>query len=354
MLFNVEYDHGDIIEGYVIPDGFSGRSEIIVSDQTGDLVQLPCDQAKPAVVQSGRHETGIIGFKIDRSSIADLPERSTLVIRDAKTGIVVYRRPQGRPSIPLKVLRLETNLVPMARFDANCGTRFQYDMSAVERYGHETTIQVLLLHGINSIYLSGRLLLRNYEEYFDKGFRGITYLSDPYYEMAMRIFLLKRMAKTHISFLGERDQILLGPAAEYFAEVDLTEVSSLRAHLKKAPPKVQRVLASPITRQLVCTSPEQLTSRRELAAAVGLLSRFTIVGHDTDPSHFRQAVFELIGVAPDDLALPGGNALFHEVAERLRSIHVAEMMLEEDLILTHYVREAMTTPPQSEPETMNN
>ncbi|AYG65828.1 MULTISPECIES: hypothetical protein [unclassified Rhizobium] len=341
MLFNLEYDHGNVLEGYLIPDGFSDKPQIRISDASGDLMTLPCNQIKQAVIDSGRHEDGLVGFKLDTAIIPDLVGRTSLTIHDAKSGLLIYRRPQLSSTIPLKILRLETQLVPMVKFDHHCGRHFQYELSSVERFGHETTLQAFHLNAIQSIYISGRLLMRNYEEFLDKGFKAIALLTDPYYELALRIFLLRRMAKTQISFFGDRDRIILAPAAEHFAEVDLESETSLKTALKKAPQNVRNVLVSPVTRQLATTIPEQTVTRSDVATAIDLLSRFAVVGFDTDSLYFQQAVGELLGISIDDFPLPPRHSTLEDVATRLRCLHIAELMLEEDLILDHYVREAM-------------
>ncbi|WP_349957923.1 hypothetical protein [Rhizobium sp. ZPR3] len=354
MLFNLEYDHGNVIEGYLIPDGFSDRPQIRISDADGDLMILPCNQLKQAVIDSGRHEDGHVGFRLDTTIIPDLVERTSLMIHDAKSGLLIYRRPQVSNTIPLKVVRLETQLLPMVKFDYYCGRNFQYELSSVERFGHETTLQAFHLNAIESIYISGRLLMRNYEEFLDKGFKAIVLLTDPYYELALRIFLLKRMAKTQISFFGDRDKIILAPAAEHFAEVSLENEASLKAALKKAPQSVRNVLVSPVTRQLATTIPEQTVTRGDVATAIDLLARFAIVGFDTDSLYFQQALSELIGVAVDDFPLPPRHSTLEDVAARLRSLHIAELMLEEDLIFDHYVRQAMKPAAPELPETIAN
>ena len=352
MLFNLEYDRGNVIEGYLIPDGFSDKPQIRISDTDGDLMILPCDQLKQAVIDSGRHEDGYVGFRLDTTIMPDLMERTSLMIHDAKSGLLIYRRPQVSNTIPLKIVRLETQLLPMVKFDYYCGRNFQYELSSVERFGHETTLQAFHLNAIQSIYLSGRLLMRNYEEFLDKGFKAIVLLTDPYYELALRIFLLKRMAKTQISFFGDRDKIILAPAAEHFAEVSLENEASLKTALKKAPQSVRNVLVSPVTRQLATTIPEQTVTRGDVATAIDLLSRFAIVGFDTDSLYFQQALSELIGISVDDFPLPPRHSTLEDVAARLRSLHIAELMLEEDLIFDHYVRQAMKPTAPGLPETI--
>ena len=62
MLFNVEYDAGTTIEGYLVPDGFSDRPRIAIFDGDEALNEFDCDGLRDAVRTSGRHATGVVGF----------------------------------------------------------------------------------------------------------------------------------------------------------------------------------------------------------------------------------------------------------------------------------------------------
>jgi hypothetical protein len=341
VLFNVEYDHGDVLEGYLIPDGFSDEPKIIVARDDGTLVSFSCDQPRPAVVQSGRHATGMVGFRLDRKTMPDLVLQDHLAIHEAKSGLLIYRRPLIDSPVQMKLLRLELSLLPMNKFDQYCGHHFQYAVSAVERYGHETTLQAFHLNGVPSIFISGRLLLRNYEEFLDKGFRVIADIPDPYYEMASRLFILKRLAKGSVTFIGDRDRLILSAAVEHFADVNLTDTAGLNRALKRAPDKVRTVLLSPVTRQLVTSYPEQRVSRRDVAPAIDALSRFTVVGYGDENTHFQDAVGELLGLEGPSIPVLPRHSILKELARQLSELPVAELMLEEDLIFDHYVRHAL-------------
>ncbi|WP_312621650.1 hypothetical protein [Agrobacterium pusense] len=341
MLFNVEYDRGAVIEGYLIPDGFSDEATIVVTVDDNTNVLIPCDQLKPGVVHAGRHATGMVGFRIDKTRIPDLVSQRRLSIRDEKTGLLIYRRPPVDNPVQHKLLRLELSILPMVKFDAYCGQNFQYAISSVERFGHETTMQAFHLNAASSVYISGRLLLRNYEDFLDKGFQAIADIPDPYYEMACRLFILNRLAKGPVSFLGDRDRLILSPAVEHFANLNLEDDRAIKRALQKAPDKVRRLLISPTTHQFVCTHPEQRITRRDVAPAIGALARFTVIGHGDADAHFQQAVGELFSVPPIDVPVTSKHSVLTNIALRLRQMPIAEVMLEEDLIFDHYVRKAV-------------
>ena len=341
MLFNLEYDHGDVIEGYIIPDGFSDEPSIAVTCDDGSVLTMKCDQEKLAVVQSGRHATGMVGFRLTSDVIPSLPMEQRLAIHDAKTGLLIYRRPPIADPIGMKLLRLELSMLPMQKFDQFCGNHFQYSISGAERFGHETALQVFHLNAVPSIYISGRLLFRNYEEFLDKGFQVIADIPDPYYEMAARLFSLKRLAKGGVPFIGDRDKILLAAATEHFGQVNLSSERELAQAFKKAPEKVRQVFTSPTTRQLVCSYPEQSIGRREVAPAVDALSRFAVIGYGEDNMHFRDAVGELLGLEGHNFPLVPRHSVLKDLAAILRTMPVTELILEEDLIFDHYVRQAV-------------
>lgn len=341
MLFNLEHDRGNRIEGYLIPDGFSEDASLLITTDDGNTISLPCNMARPQVVQHGRHATGMVGFLIDERIVPGLAEQRHISVRDAKTGLLVYRRQPADERVDLKIWRLEFRMQPMLKFDAFCGDFFQYSMPSAERFGQETAMQTFHLHGIPSIYISGRLYFRNYEEFLDKGFQVIADIPDPYYEMATRLFILQRLSKAPMRLFGERDRMILAPAADHLAEVDLKDDRAIKIALKRAPDKVRDALSSPITRQLVCTYPEQRVGRRDVAAAIGALSRFSIIGYGDDQTHFQQAVGELIGVPPMSVPVSPRHSVLDDLARRLRELPIAEQLLEEDLIFDHYVRQAV-------------
>lgn len=342
MLFNVEYDRGTVIEGYVVPDGFSEEAIVIVETDDGRKISFACDQFKQGVVHAGRHATGMVGFRIDESRIPALGAKKKLSVRDAKTGILIYRRQPVEKLVKHKLLRLELSILPMGKFDEFCAENFQYAISGVERYGHETAMQAFHLNATSSVYISGRLLLRNYEDFLDKGFQAIVNVPDPYYEMACRLFILSRITKGTPTFLGERDRLILTSAADHFSDINLADDRALRRALKRAPEKVRRVLISPFTHQLVSTYPEQRVTRQDVAPAIDALSRFSVVGHTKNVTLFQEAVGELLSVSPMDVPAASRHSVLCDLALRLRELPVAETMLEEDLIFDHYVSRAVT------------
>lgn len=344
MLFSIEADHGHILTGYLVPDGFSDEPSIRVANDGQEVGHFQCSQSRPVIAEAGRHETGIVGFMLDERVLPGLSTMHMLEIYEAKSGVLIYRRRGEQKCIQKKLLRLEFRMLPFIRFDRMFGQHFRYELPALERFGHETATQAFQIYGIDSIYLSGRLYLRNFEMFLDKDFEVIGHLPDPYYEMASRLAILNRLSQTAMPFISDRDRLILAPAAEYFSQVPLEDEKKLKKALQQAQPKVRDILVSPTTRQLVCTSHDQRTSRRDVAPAIDYLSRFSIVGQDGGALDFERLSAEMIGISTEALPSYGRHSVLETLADRLRDMPVAETMLEEDLILHHYVREAAKPP----------
>lgn len=342
MLFNVEFDRGNVIEGYLVPDGFAEQPRIAVFDGTQALAELDCAELRDAVRTSGRHASGMVGFRLDDTVIPGLADRKHLTIRDARSGLLVYRRgDQGWK--PRRIVRLEMQMVPSVALDKALEPHFQYAVTRVERYGLETALQVFHLDSVKSIYLSGKLQIRSFEHFLERGFEVVALLPEPYYQMAESILFLKRFPTFPKSLFGPRDALVLGPAAEHFAEVDLNSAKSLRAALKSLDPATARLMKAPLTRQLTTTLSDEEPDRNSVAAALDIMSRFAVTGLRMHPETFVLPVAELLAIEPHSLPVADPHSAISAVADLLRDIPQAELLLELDLVIYHFASQAIAS-----------
>jgi hypothetical protein len=352
VLFNVEYDEGDVIEGYLVPDGFTEQSRVLVSDGTAVLAEIDCGELREAVRVSGRHATGRVGFRLDENNVPGLADRAELTIRDASSGLLVYRR-GGRQWTRRRIVRLELQLVPFAALDRSLENLFQYAISRTERFGLETTLQVFHLNKASSIYLSGRLQIRAFEQFMERGFDVVTMLTEPYFEMAERIAFLKRFSSIPELMFGPRDRMVLAPLAEHFAPVDLASPKSLRAALKTMDPVTARIIRSPLTRQLTTVLPDDEPARGAVAAGLDIISRFAVTGLRAHPETFTLPCAELLGIDAAAIARPERHRSIAQLADLLREIPQAEALLETDLVIYHFANQAITSNMRVKPQPVN-
>ena len=343
MLFNIERDNGQVIEGYLVPDGFSEQPWIEVFGNEGLLAELPCDRVKISIVEANRHETGLIGFLLDDTVIRDIKDRDFLLIRDKKTKILIYRRAREASLITQKILRLETQLLPQIGIDRELSRHFQYYINSAEHYGDETVQQVFHLDQVKSIYMSGRLLIKNYTSFLNRDFKVFALLQDPYYEMAERLIFFAKHKQLNLDFLATRDRLLLSPLMSYFSEFSFQDEATISKKIKQIPVDYRKLLRSPVVRQLTTADPNGEVSYGSVSAALDLLSRMEFIGTRSKLNDFEAAMSTYFD--QDDLGTGASrpNSKIQWLADILSNIPSIQNLLEEDLILFHYCNTALKT-----------
>ena len=339
MYFNVYTDAKDIVEGYLIPDGFSTKPSIMVTSGDNVIGPLECDVFLEGPLKHGHHDTGIVGFRLSEENVPGVTGATNLEISDAESRFVFYRR-LNPEHINKRVFRLETQFAPHRELDNSLRGHFQFYASSAEQYGGETVRQMLEIINQPSSYVSGRVLLRSVHRYFTEDTIKITSLRDPFYEMAIRLVSVASYKKKPMSFVSERDAILFEPAMGYFADTSFDDPEKLRSKILSAPKDVLSLFESPFTHQLVASSPTDKISREGVSSALDALSQFTIFDSSESDSGIAQSIGEFLGLDSAEISFSPVRSPFLELSEVLRDIKVLEQVLENDLILFHFIRKA--------------
>jgi hypothetical protein len=340
MLFNIEIDDGRRIVGYLVPDAFSGSPSVRISDGHRDLAVVPCQEERAALVAAGRHATGRCGFTIDESIITGLSQQHALELYDCDTNLLIYRRRPPSQLIHKRIFRLETHLFPLWRLDERIERHFQHFHKGIERHGRETATQVFLLLNSTSLYLSGRLVFKTYENYINDSFNAVVILRDPYAELAERLLTLKHVRKFGDELLGMRDMLSYGPAISFAETIETDEKSLLRA-FGTMPRAAIRNFANPLTQQLAARTPDEPPIKGAVATALGTLSSFAIVGLRERQDLFMAQLADLVGISVDTLPAIAEFDKTAELADQLRRVPEVELLIEHDLEVYHQVKSAI-------------
>jgi hypothetical protein len=340
MLFNLEVDEGSRIVGYLVPDSFSGAPLLRIADGQQDLLVLPCQDERLALVAAGRHATGRCGFTIDETLVRDLSQREELELYDAETNILIYRRRPSSQVTHKRIFRLETHLFPLWRLDEGAGRHFQHFHKGIERHGRETTTQVFNLVNSTSLYCSGRLIFKGYDNYINETFNCITLLHDPYSELAERLLTLKHIRRFGDELLGKRDMMAYG-AAISFAETMENDEKVLRRVFATMPKLAVANFANPLTRQLAARTADEPLSKGAIATALDTLSSFAIIGLRERQDLFMDDLAHLLGTDVASLPVIPEFAAIGALAQQLRRLPEAELLLEQDLEIYHHVKSAL-------------
>jgi hypothetical protein len=342
MLFNIEIDEGSRIVGYFVPDSFADSASIRITDGKRDLMVLACREERSALVTAGRHATGICGFTIDETMIADLSQQGTLELYDQRTDILIYRRRPSTEVIQKRIFRLETHLVPLWRLDDTLDPHFRCFYKGIERHGLETATQIFLLSNASSMYLSGRLAFKSYEYLINETYSCIVLLRDPYMELAERLLTLKLVRKlaSKVELLGARDMIAFGPAID-FAEAIEKDDKALHRAFAKMPTAAIAILRNPLTRQLAARNADETPTKGAVGAALETLSNFSVVGLREHQNLFLAQLADLVGTSPDTIPELPDFANTAELCGRLRGIPEVAVLLEQDLEVYLHVKAAV-------------
>jgi hypothetical protein len=339
MLFNLEADTGAAIVGYVVPDGYSAVPAIVLRSKNKEVLVQPANEVRPALVVAGRHETGTCGFRIDETAAPGLSRMEDLELYEAQTNVLIYRRPQAH-HLARKILRLETHLLPLWRLDNALKSQFQYSSLGIESLGRETTTQMFLLNHVNSVYVSGRLLYKNYVNHIESRFETIFMMHNPYEEMAERLLVLQKIKTSGSNVLGMRDNLSMQSAMDFAHSLRFDDEAALTKALRKMPLTVANTLADPIVRQLTTTTPDEMPTGRSVSAALDLLASFAVVGLRRTAKTFLDAVGEFAGMDPATLPELSKYQSVATLARALKNSHEVDVLLEKDLELYQHVTSA--------------
>ncbi|ARN81103.1 hypothetical protein [Methylocystis bryophila] len=342
MLFNIEADRGNQIVGYLVPDDFTKSPTLRVRDSGSVLTEFPCLEERPSLVAAGRHGTGRCGFTVDESTVPSLAQNSGLELYDADTDILIYRRRQTADVTQEKIFRFETHLFPLWRLDEHAEHKFQFFHKGVDRHGRETATQMLQLNNASSIYLSGRVAFKPYENHLHDRFRCIALIQDPYVELAERLLMLKNVPKLSKQVLGPRDVITYRSAIEFSQAVEPDEKSLLRA-FDAISKEAIAVLTNPMTRQFAGDSLDEPPPKGAVARALASLSTFSLIGLREDEDLFLDALEALMQLPTGAMPSLHSFSKVQDLAKCLRLVPEAELLLEQDLEVYQTVREAIET-----------
>ena len=177
---------------------------------------------------------------------------------------------------------------------------FQFYYKGIERHGRETTTQLFLLNNSASLYLSGRLIFKSYENYINDTFNCIALLQDPYTELAERLLTLKYMGDFGKELLGERDLMAFGPAIA-FAKTIENDDKVLHRAFSTMPRAVIANLANPLTRELAARTADEIPIKGAVATALATLSSFAVLGIRERQDLFLAQLADLIGIPAETL-----------------------------------------------------
>ncbi len=236
MLFGLEKDTGPQLVWYVVPDGYGDIAKAVVFGNGQKLITLAANEVRSALVDAGRHPTGMCGFALDDATLPGLANIYDLEIRDAATDILIYRRAKDT-DVKQKLIHIYPEIFPPRAFISQLDPLFQYSGIRLEIHGHETVTQFFHIRDCDSMFFSGRFLFDNYANWIEDRLRPLIFINDPYVVLAERILVLSKLNQVGRPelVLGERDAMLFKPAMDYIQTIDLQNTRDVKQPLSISP-----------------------------------------------------------------------------------------------------------------------
>ncbi len=342
MNFCVHLDSGNEIHGYLVPDGYSTKPKVHVRiNGEANVAEVYCWIYLDGACQQGLHDTGNVSFILSDDNVPGISQATQVELSDPESGLIFYRRAQPGQYIPKKVFRLETAYVPQSELDLSLKPHFQFFEHRVEHYGFETVRQMLEILHQPSVYVAGRVLLKNYRIYIDYNIDiAMIALRDPFYELAMRLIIFSRHNKQKFKFVSPRDTTLFKPVINWFEGLVLHDEAAVRKALQSAPKDTLNLLSSPFIQQLVASNPSETAGLEHVSEALDALSQFTLFDSGREETSYAKNIAELLGLPAESVHMRRQLEPVHQLADILRRIDRVEHLLEADLLLYHFIRRA--------------
>lgn len=343
MLFNVESDTGHRITLYLVPDTYTAVPEIRVTSGGQTILEMKANEKRDALVSAGRHETGQCGFAFDNEVIPNLATLGDLAVYDVETSLLLYRR-QHPSFIQKKILNISASLFPPQAFDVQIRKHFQHSATQIEAHGQETVTQLFLLNFVESLYLSGRILYKNYAYYIENGFSVFMCLDDPFFSLAERLLVLAKIGQmgNPEAILGRRDAFMLRGAMDFAGSLPMADGRALRRALRSLPPDIATAFVDPVVRLLTTTAPNEMSRNGSVAWALDTLASCAVTGIRSEADLYADTIADFLEIDRGSVAVPGHFPAIAELAKLLREEASVEHLIEKDLELYAFVEGAFS------------
>lgn len=342
MRFFLHADHGHLIKGWVVPDNPVAISRVYVSVEGRRVAEVPATLTDPVLQRRGWHATGQCHFEVTEESVPGLAGIEQLEIHDVDTNILVYRRTPDHGLSKDKILLINTGIHPEAAIQATLYPHFRQSYFGIGKFPEEVMTILFDTTTLTSCFLSGAVSVPRYEHHFVQA-ETLTMLlvHDPFVEMATRMTWLRERVK-----LAEdpAQNWRLGPLAESAAftkDYDYADPKSLKRFFRMLPEPAYHLLYNPMTRLLGTKLPDERVNPLNSIVAVEVLSRIGIVGHRDHFEAFLTTVFDRLGISAPIPAPPAVPQETLALADRLRSLKVAQDFLSFDTVISDGVRRSV-------------
>lgn len=340
MRFFIDFDTGDRIYGWIVPDNPLAVSRVAVSVDGLRLAEVPATIVEGAFRQNGWHATGQCVFELTDAVVPGLSAMPCLELYDADTNVLVHRRVPRDGLVDRRLLLINTGIRTETGLQNALFPHFQQSYFNLHRLSDEILSSVFGNPAPTSQLLSGAVVVPRYEHHFPPERMLSTILvQDPYVEMATRMLWLKERAGAAAEDAGGWRVGRYAEAALFAGAYDYTDAKSLKRFFRMLPQPAYHLLYNPLARQLGTRLPDDRLNPGNSIVAIEILARIGVVGHRTYFDAFAATLFDRLGLE-GTVPLPAPAPIPPEalaLAERLRGVRAVADMLVFDIAMSDAV-----------------
>ncbi|MFC6049894.1 hypothetical protein ACFPYM_18880, partial [Methylobacterium hispanicum] len=338
MRFFIDYDNGERIRGWIVPDNPLAISRVAVAVDGRRVAEVEAAHTDIVFKQNGWHSTGQCTFELTETEVPGIASLPRLELYDADTNVLVYRRAPPEGLVAERVMLINTSIQPESVLQSALFPHFQQCHFGLERLSDEVLTSIFGCRYVASALLAGAVTVPRYEGHFtpDVAVAAIL-LHDPYVEMATRMLWMRAHAPVANDPARAWRLGRFAEAARFSADFDYADPRSLKRFFRLLPEPAYYLLYNPLTRQLGTRLPDDPLNPGNSIVAIEILARVAIVGHRDYFDAFASTLFDRLGIAapiPAPAPIPA-DAL--ALAERLRAVRAVESMLVFDVAMADAV-----------------
>lgn len=336
MQFHIDVDTDEAVGGWLVPTRPDSPAAILIGGGGRRPIAFGANVDRPDLVSLGVHATGKAGFVVSPQTVPGLTSMDGLELRDADTGLLIYRKPQPDRDIGLKLVRFSQGLGVQQACDNVLKQHFNLAYPDCGEYPFTTLFGLFNNLHSKSIYASGALSFsRHFSLAAERNFMTMMFVRDPVQALAETLLTLRE----HLSALADTRY------GEHFADWGrvgdpLQNDGALQAALGNLSDSQRQLLGNPLVRLLACQ--DEPPDHRHVATALDNLSAFNIVGVDREAAQFSEIFAELVGY---DLlhTIPAPDLRVVEMAQRLSAMAEVQDLLALDAVVYDCVQSVAET-----------
>ena len=341
MIFTIDFDQGDSIIGWLIPNNPDQASRIRVVLPGEHLIEVPATIVRQDLVDMGLHNNGMVGFKIDGGQIPNLVGEFELEIRDADTDILIYRRFNPAIHLAKKFAYFDFGIIPQRKIFNRIKTRFAMNYGNIGSYPFETIEFIIRINYSSSLLLSGRpSFMRHAGTLKEREFVLAALLRSPFEEMAERLLFLSLLARSNEPEKFELYTHGLQSLIPLAREFPFNDPSAMEKAIRQLTSEQRHLLRDPVTRTIAC-APDETPKRNHVTQALDNFAGMDVVGTFDRFGDFKSMTADFLGLDVFGDVVPEKFPMVGIVADQLARLGTVQEMLENDLALYSFVEQAL-------------